>query len=67
MQAPVHYADRFGEERPGPNGKFSYADDFGNDDNVNAGAAIEEWGFPPEELDEPEPPRKKRRGLFGRK
>jgi hypothetical protein len=66
-RAPVHYADRFGEERPGPGGRFSYAEDFGNEGNVDGDGAIEEWGFPPEELDEPEPPRKKRRGLFGRK
>jgi hypothetical protein len=64
-QPPVHYSDRFGEERPGvPSGQFGYAYDFGE-----GGAAddLDGWDFPPEGYAQPAPPGKKRRGLFGRK
>lgn len=64
-QPPLQYADRFGEERPGGSrGKFGYAYDFGE-----GGAAddLDGWDFPPEGPEQPEPPVKKRRGLFGRK
>jgi hypothetical protein len=64
-QPPVQYADRFGEERPGGSGgRFGYTYDFGEGSGADD---LDGWDFPPEETERPEPPVKKRRGLFGRK